>query len=367
MQRYSKIALSTLVVTVCLLFLAVLEVRPPSESFRPSQHLSTLSSVIKNAGQGHGQGHGHPHGRPKTSSGTTSTTSTSSKKYAYATFFSGPLNDTRKDDKYFTAARVLTYQLLHHPDTRTTNNYPLLVLTPHHVDAHKTDVLEREGATVIRTDVLNAENDWVHPARESWAEQFTKLRLFTMTEYERILFIDLDMLLTRSMDPIFDEDVVRNIAHTRSRDTKDDEAPLPEDYVFVGVADAGGPHDEKPSQGDYVNGGFWLMRPDTVLYDHYVSVMNTPGRFDDSVMEQGLLNYAHRSDGPMPHRMFPVGKWNINWPSYGDVQRGAASVHDKFWDPDNADWIDRKLVEMWWRMQGEMEGFWLKAQQDGTY
>lgn len=360
MQRLSKVALSTLVFTAALLSLAWLEVRPPSESFRPSQ---ALGSVLQNAGAG--KGRKEPHNG---FSGTTSTSSLPHKKYAYATFFSGPINDTGADDKYFTAARVLTYQLLHHPDTKTTHDYPLLILTPHHVDTGKTDVLAREGATVVRTDVLNAENDWVHPGRESWSEQFTKLRLFTMTQYERILFIDLDMLLLRSMDPIFDEDVVRNVMHTLpERNTKDDEAPLPDHYVFVGVADAGGPHDSTPQGGDYVNGGFWLMRPDPVLYDHYVSVMNTPGRFDDSVMEQGLLNYVHRSDGPMPYRHFPLGKWNINWPSYGDVERGAASVHDKFWDPGNAGWIDRKLVEMWWRMQGEMEGFWLKAQQDGTY
>ncbi len=359
MQRLTKIALSVLSLAFIILSVAFLEVKAPRYSLsNSSQSISTF--VSSTLGQVSGKlSH-------LNSTTITTTTTTTDRKYAYATFYSSPANDTRPDDedKYFTATRVLLYQLLHHPSTKTQHDYPLLILVPNHVDARKTDLLAREGATIIRTDILNPnDTTWIHPARESWAEQFTKLRLFNMTQFSRIGFIDSDMLLIRSLDGMFEEDVVQNpMIPVSSIELKSDEGPLPFDYVFAGVSDAGGPHhDSVPDEHDNVNGGFWVMRPDPVLYAYYLSVMNLQGRFDDSTMEQGLFNYAHRMDGPMPYRHLKTGKWNMNWPSYGDVERGAASVHDKFWDPGNADWIDRQLVEMWWRMQGEMEGFWLRA------
>ncbi|KAL6248350.1 hypothetical protein RBB50_004605 [Rhinocladiella similis] len=383
MQRLTKIALTLTSLAFIVLSLAFLEVKAPEYSIRNSSH--SISDFVSNTlGQVSGKQQSHldsPSSPSSSSSDSSSTDDTSRRRYAYATFYSSPANDTRPldEDKYFTATRVLLYQLLHHPSTKSNNSYPLLVLVPNHVDSRKTDILKREGAVVVHVDVLNPDDaTWVHPARASWAEQFTKLRLFNMTEFDRIAFVDSDMLLITSLDGMFDEGVVQTpapapaVSPTQGDDDDDqvkaDEAPLPADYVFVGVSDAGGPHrDSVPDEHDNVNGGFWVMRPDPVLYRYYLSVMNVPGRFDDSTMEQGLLNYAHRADGPMPYRHFKTGKWNMNWPSYGDVERGAASVHDKFWDEGNAGWIDRQLVEMWWRMQGEMEGFWFRAQRDGLY
>lgn len=55
-------------------------------------------------------------------------------RLAYATFLGGEGvpegNDPHnfEDDKYFVATRVLAYQLLHAPETRTTHNIPLIVL-----------------------------------------------------------------------------------------------------------------------------------------------------------------------------------------------------------------------------------------------
>ncbi|KAJ9639069.1 hypothetical protein H2204_003977 [Knufia peltigerae] len=376
MQRLTKIALTLTSLGFIILSLAFLEVKAPEYSIRNSSH--SISDFVSNTlSQVSGKQQSHLH--TSASSITSDDTSGTGKRYAYATFYSSPADDTRPldEDKYFTATRVLLYQLLHHPTTKSNNSYPLLVLVPKHVDRNKTDILEREGATVVHVDVLNPDDStWVRPARASWAEQFTKLRLFNMTEFDRIAFVDSDMLLVTSLDGMFEEGVVQTPALSalaqRENDDDDrikpDEASLPAEYVFVGVSDAGGPHRHSvPEEHDNVNGGFWVMRPDPVLYRYYLSVMNVPGRFDDSTMEQGLLNYAHRADGPMPYRHFKTGKWNMNWPSYGDVERGAASVHDKFWDEGNAGWIDRQLVEMWWRMQGEMEGFWFRAQRDGLY
>jgi alpha-N-acetylglucosamine transferase len=273
---------------------------------------------------------------------------------AYVTFFSTRIENDTLNDPYFTAVRTLSYQILRHPETRTQLDIPFLVLVPPHVSNYKRQVLAAEGATVVPIELLLPTNNTFKPGESRWEDQFCKLRLFEMTQYDRVLYLDTDMLLTRSLDGIWDEPVAQEVQQTRTNSSmiQPDEAPLPTTYVFTGVYDAG------PVATNNINGGFWLVRPDTVLFTYYRSLMNIEGRYDTTFMEQSMLNYAHRREGNMPWTPFPKRKWNTNWPSEKDLKDGCASLHDKFWSPDNAGWIDRKLVELWWRMQGNMEGYW---------
>ncbi|KAI9785211.1 MAG: hypothetical protein M1839_000849 [Geoglossum umbratile] len=283
------------------------------------------------------------------------------KKVAYATFLSTRIESETEDDPYFTAARVLTYQLLHHPQTRTRRNIPLLVLVPPHVSQRKRDVLSREGATIVPVQAVSPKDNWLSPASERWIDQFSKLRILELTDYDRILYMDNDMLLTKCLDDIFVEPRTQETQYTKNitSEIKEDEGSLPSTYLFVGVSDTGGgKHDAPPKEGDDLNGGFWLTRPDLALFEYYLRVLDLPNRFDSTFMEQSLLTYAHRRTGNMPWRAFEMGRWNANWPNSKDHAYGTATLHDKFWDPENESWIDRKLVEMWWRMQGTMEGYW---------
>ena len=294
-------------------------------------------------------------------------TKTETPKYAFATFLSTRIEDDTaiEDDVYFTAARVLTYQLLYHPQTRTQQNIPFIITVAPHVSASKRKILSSEGATVIEFPLLNPTNWTAKPNEPRWFDQFTKLHLFSLTEYDRILYLDTDMLLTRPLDSIFSEEVVQNPQSTASdaRIMEQREGPLPETYVLAGTEDKGGPaHPAEHTPNIQMNGGFWCMQPSTMLFNYYITLMEL-GNFDSSNMEMGLLNYAHRPDGPMPWKHLPAGKWSSNWPTLRDAKLGSATLHDKFWDRGNEYWIDRALVEMWWRVQGQMEGYWLQHQK----
>lgn len=285
-----------------------------------------------------------------------------SRPRAYATFLSTRISDPNEDDAYFTAARVLAYQLLHHESTKTHLDIPFIVLVAPHVTVEKQKILADEGATVIPVELLepDAETNWIHPGEERFIDQFTKLRLWTLTQFERILYLDADMLLMKSLDGIWDEPVTNQTYQTlpSDKDSSYDD-PFPANYTMVGVSDTGGArHPFPPLTTSQLNGGFFLLRPSLQQFQYYVKLLNTPFAFDSGLMEQSLLNLAHNSKGRMPWVHFPPGKWNVNWPSWRDVKGGAATLHDKFWSSANVDWIDRRLVEMWWRRQGEMEGYW---------
>jgi alpha-N-acetylglucosamine transferase len=289
---------------------------------------------------------------------------------AYATFLATRLQDPSAEDAYFTAVRVLNYQLQHSPGTRTRLPIPFLVLVAPFVSEEKRAILTAEGAVVLPVELLESEvADWVRPGEERFVDQFTKLRLFEQTQYERILYLDADMLLLRSLDDIWDEPVAREVLPTLSAapSTRPEavaqlDALIPDNYTLVGVSDTGGAqHPFPPIITPQMNGGFFLLRPCKQLFAYYVSLLNTPNTFDSALMEQALLNYAHDEGGRMPWQAFEAGKWNVNWPRLRDVEGGAATLHDKFWEAANEKWIERKLVERWWRVQGQMEGYWQKT------
>jgi alpha-N-acetylglucosamine transferase len=117
----------------------------------------------------------------------------SSSKVAIATFLSGGEDPSApiEDDFYFQAARTLTYQLLHDPKTRSKRaDIPFLVLCTKDVAISKVKRLELDGATVkVVPDVPLPY--WISTGVTRWKDQFTKLRIFEMVEYERVLFIAL--------------------------------------------------------------------------------------------------------------------------------------------------------------------------------
>ena len=282
--------------------------------------------------------------------------------YAFATFLSTRLANESDHDPYFTATRVLAYQLLHQPETRTRQAIPFVVLVPPHVSETKRKILREDGATVIPVDLIIPPSWTPHPTEDRWIDQFTKLRLFSFTEYARILYMDSDMLITRRLDDVWNEETVRIPRKTEDNSPDSTTSKLPTDYVIAGVTDNERPGRKRPTRitsRSRLNAGFLVFKPDTALFNYYISLLEQPEPvFDQSFMEMGLLNYAHRSDGPMPWVALPPGQYSNNWPQMVDVEMGSATLHDKFWVSANKDWIDRELVEMWWRVQGRMEGYW---------
>ncbi|KAF7557810.1 hypothetical protein G7Z17_g448 [Cylindrodendrum hubeiense] len=317
-------------------------------------------------------------------------------RFAFATFLSTRVTNDTKPDPYFTATRVLLFQLLHQPETKigqaggVSSQIPLLVLVAPHVPDYKRKILEAEGATIIEVDAPAPLKGWMRPAEPRWVDQFSKLNLWTLTQFDRILYLDNDMLLTRPLDPIFNLPEARQELITgasQKMTPKDGGIPagvdpvsvatakeqfhsqppeLPHSYLFLGVGDMGGPFYSWPPtlrpKGKF-NGGFYLMKPDLAMFKYYTWIMDLdapPKGLATRFMEQGLLNFAHRYRGPLPISWLAPGVWNVNWPTKQALEGGAASLHDKFWNrAENEDWSDHSLVDLWFRVQGRMEGYWL--------
>ena len=286
-------------------------------------------------------------------------------KVAYATFLassrsgktdeeSAAIDDT--DDGYYLGTRVLAYQMMHSKSAGTNNSIPFLVVCTRDVSKRKRDRLKKDGATIVLVEKL--EKDWVKAGDARWVDVLTKLRLFQLVDYSKILFIDADTLVTAPLDGVFfDESTLTQGTKGNPDAIKEDEAELPRTYMFATHGDYWGYDHAYPPPTDltYLNCGFFIFTPSAQLFDYYMSLLQLPGRFDPGFPEQNLLNYAHRQDGNMPWKPLWYG-WNVNWPTAKDWRGGARSFHAKYWDGDPSH--DPILKAIWKEQRAEMQGFY---------
>ncbi|KAF2104943.1 nucleotide-diphospho-sugar transferase [Rhizodiscina lignyota] len=283
-------------------------------------------------------------------------------KWAYVTFLACK-EDDKPEDPYFTAARTLTYQLLHHPKTKTNRNIPLVILVPSYLGRRKLDILTDEGATIVEIDPMELPDDWQPESGLRASVEFSKLRMWEMKQYDRILYIDSATLVTRCLDDIWDADFVSADMRTLGKieASGGDKEDLPSKYFMMGVSDTGdSKHPFPPKETTWMGDGFFMLKPNRRLFWYYESLLKNPGKFDMNRYLAGLLNYAHRPDGPQPWKSFKPGKWSVNYPGPQDLEGQVATMHTKFWEKANREWLSEQLVEKWWRIQGQMEGFWLR-------
>ncbi|KAK5739281.1 exostoses (multiple)-like 2 [Elasticomyces elasticus] len=307
-------------------------------------------------------------------------------RVAYATFYCTRLKDESDDDPYFDAVQLLIYQILHRPSTCTQLEIPVLVFVVPHVSERRRNVFRSMGACVIELDYVP--HPGIHPRRERWIDQLCKLRIFQQVSYDRILYLDADMLLTKSLDGIWSEPVSSQKYETRAEveehssgllriaplpgqrlrphasESQQDHmsfprvASLPDRYLFVAVSDTYAnrkPDPPTPCWYTALNSGFWLASPSLEMYQYYTSLLAFPDSYDSQYMEQGIFRYAHRDNGPMPWQRFER-KWNVNWPRAGDLSCGTATLHDRFWIRDEP-WVESELVQAWNEAVIEMQAF----------
>ena len=303
-----------------------------------------------------------------TSTGTTSkaiataTELPKGERFAFATFLNRNVKNPKldEDDGYFVMARMMAFQILHNPETRTKKGYPFIVFASEGVRPSKLERLKKDGVTVI--PVKQVTSGWLKTKNSQWWDQLTKLRLFEQTQYDRIAYFDTDNIIRRNIDEIFHDpaaDVSMNLGVPEQ--TKEDEGDQPSQYVFAGVAGAGGfNHTYPPRKGKNLNAGCFVLMPSMEVFNHYLKVLTIEGRFPKKYMEQALLGYVHRHEGNMPWKTLDW-TWNTNYVTWDDIEHNIATLHTKIWDND----YDLKLKEYVMELKGKMYGYWI-AKEGGA-
>ncbi|KAL9638911.1 MAG: hypothetical protein Q9164_001252 [Protoblastenia rupestris] len=253
-------------------------------------------------------------------------------KYAFVSFLQeNALHDETKDpndDEYFLSVRVLGYQLMHSPQTGTNTSIPFVVCVTHEVSEKKKKILESDGATVIVVDAV-PNPDWLstNGVKARWKDLMTKLRVFQLVQFEKILLLDSDQLIVKRMDGIFHDPGTMPIQPKEGKFAGRQEASLPQKYMLAAQAqqrDWIHPYPPAPDN-NYFGAGFFMALPSHEIFDYYNSVLQIKGLFDPDMMEQNLLNYAHRRDGPMPWTDVYY-TWTTTFPTISDYNSGGGTI-----------------------------------------
>ncbi|OCF40074.1 hypothetical protein I317_06149 [Kwoniella heveanensis CBS 569] len=215
------------------------------------------------------------------------TTQAGQGKEAYVTFLSSVA-----DQNYLLATRLLIYQLLHDPLTsdRTTSRDVVVLVTPS-IDSDVEQILRDEGALVNRVELLDGfpvpkeiEGDENH----HWKDQYTKLHIFAMTSYDRVLYLDNDVLLLNSLAPIWTSPGSELESGLGGVGERKKEELVESDKRIEPLS--------QEEERSYLNAGFMMLRPDQERFDTLRQIRD----YEPFYMEQALLNSYYDWDGDHP-------------------------------------------------------------------
>ncbi|RDW82815.1 hypothetical protein BP6252_03927 [Coleophoma cylindrospora] len=258
-------------------------------------------------------------------------------RLAYATYLAPtrPEPENDDDDNYFIACRMVAYQIMHAPETKTNRSIPFVVMVHHELRQSKKDRLKRDGAVIVEVEGIRPEEWMMSGMMEKYMDLYTKLRVFQWMQYDRVLFIDGDHLIVRRLDDIFDipEATMTQQTHKNNSALLDGETGQPSEYLLAASGDLHSyNHPFPPPNIGAFNTGFFLFKPSIQLFEYYMTLMKLPNSHNPEYPEQALVNYAHRPEGNMPFAQFDWS-WNIILPNGNDWkwENRAASFHEKWW------------------------------------
>lgn len=111
--------------------------------------------------------------------------------YAYITVLTG--------SDYLDGVRTLLYSL-----KKTGSRFPMVVLVPADLDPAVQKVLLSWGCKIEYAPKIDLGEFADKNPRPYWNETFFKLRIFAMEQYDKLLYIDSDMIVLDNLDHLFE-------------------------------------------------------------------------------------------------------------------------------------------------------------------
>ena len=102
---------------------------------------------------------------------------------------------------YLEGVRTLLYSL-----RRTESRFPLVVLVPEDFDTAMRNTLLTWGCQIAHAPKVDLGVYAQQNPRPYWNETFFKLRIFEMEQYDKLLYIDSDMIVLDNLDHLFDRE-----------------------------------------------------------------------------------------------------------------------------------------------------------------
>ncbi|MXP48614.1 glycosyltransferase family 8 protein [Pantoea sp. Eser] len=244
---------------------------------------------------------------------------------------------------------------LHHSLKQSNSQWPLVVMTTSAISAEDCQALQAEGCVIAPVEPIYPRADLdQHYASAQFGEVWTKLRAWQLTNYQRVVFLDADMLVLQNMDELFTLDLGDNLmaACHACRCNPNQIASYPADwqpeqchYTWQARGEAA------PASLDYyLNGGFLVLTPDNSVYEaleQRIAAIDDLSAYPFS--EQDLLNEAF------------AGRWQPLSYVY-NVLKTLPFQHSAIWRNDEVKNLHFILAKPWKRDLNQPE-----SQRDRYY
>ena len=116
-----------------------------------------------------------------------------SKKYSYITFITS--------EKYLLGLQTMAKSLL-----LTKTKYPLSVVVPSSSSDSFVEQVKQHsyGAGIIKIDRIDAKNEISNSNYKHWGDTFFKLNVARLTQFDKAVMLDLDLLILKNIDDLFE-------------------------------------------------------------------------------------------------------------------------------------------------------------------
>ena len=211
---------------------------------------------------------------------------------------------------------------------RVGTAYPLVVVVTAGIEAEDRALLEADGCLLREVKPIRPPSGLRDRyANARFAEVWTKLAVWGLTEFERLVVLDADMLVTRDMDELFDlelaDDAVAACHACRCNPNRiasypDSWTPAGCAYTYLAGADL---RSEVEVDDPYFNGGTLVLRPDRAVLDALLAELAAVEDLTRYVFaEQDFLNEHFR------------GRW-VALPYVYNALKTLPFQHPDLWDP----------------------------------
>ena len=205
--------------------------------------------------------------------------------------------------------------------------HPLVVLLTDDIDAVGRQILRDDGCLLRDVELLQPASDLkACYAYGRFAHVWTKLLAWTLTDYDRVVFLDADMLVTKNMDELFSLDLpTHTIAASHAcRCNPNRVASYPASWTPASCFYTycrGFEHISEPEVVDnYLNSGLLVLTPDSAVFEQMVQkLMQVDDLTCYPFADQDFLNE------------FYEGRW-VPLPYIYNALKTLALQHASLWD-----------------------------------
>lgn len=249
---------------------------------------------------------------------------------------------------------------------RVGSAYPLVVAVTDGIGPEDRALLEADGCLLREVEPLRPPSGLRESyANARFAEVWTKLGVWGLTEFERLVVLDADMLVVRDMDELFDLPLAEGeiAACHACRCNPNRIASYPDSWTPAGCAytylERAADGAEVPVPDPYFNGGTLVLEPDQAVLDALLGELASVADLSAYVFaEQDFLNEHFRGRWvALPYVYNALKTLPFQHPGLWD-DAAVKNVHfiiDKPWE-SALDPASRyhALERLWWDVAGDL-------------